>query len=380
MKILYVLDSGQPGGMEYHTLDLVKGMIKQGHNVFVWCKEGPFAELFKKTGAEVRTINIGFDIDPIYIFKLINFLTLYKIDVLHTHGLKATGNALLAGYLSRTKVRISHIHTPFTDWSLPKGKKRIYMKAYSMAVNSFSTKEIALTNVIRAKKLKEGISIDKIAVIPNGFDESKFKLEKHNKKEERAAMSNKYGFPRDAFIFGNTSRLSENKGVDILLRSFKELLNYEALNKRPIHLLLAGKGENLENLKKLCSDLELTSAVTFTGTFPEEDHVKLYNSIDAYIFPTHGEGFGLVMIEAMALKIPVICSNLPVLQEVGGEYVYKYFDSTSKEDIAHKMLDIYENFEDALSLAGKSYLYVHENYSLEKFVKNYEELYKSLLS
>lgn len=380
MKILYVLDSGQPGGMEYHTLDLVKGMIASGHEVYVWCNEGPISEWFKKTGAEVKTTKIGFDIDPLYIFRLLNFLTMNRIDVLHTHGLKATGNALIAGYLARTKARISHIHTPFTDWTVPKSKKRIYVKAYSMAVNALSTKEIALTNVIMQKKLGEGISIDKLVVIPNGFDEKKFDLSKHNKKDERDEMSKKYDFPKDAFIFGNTSRLSINKGIDNLLKAYKIFLGSLDTKQNPVHLLLAGRGENLEELRKLSEELDLSQHVTFTDTFPEEDHVKLYNSIDAYVFPTHGEGFGLVMIEAMALKIPVVCSDLPVLKEVGGDFVYKYFDSDSVEDISKALSDIFSDIENAKQLAEKSYNYVINTYSLNKFVQNYEELYTSLLA
>jgi hypothetical protein len=53
MKILYTLNSGNPGGMEQHVLDLVKGMVKNGQEVHVWCKEGEISKWFASAGAHV---------------------------------------------------------------------------------------------------------------------------------------------------------------------------------------------------------------------------------------------------------------------------------------------------------------------------------------
>ena len=66
MKILYVLNSGNPGGMEQHVLDLVTGMVAAGHQVFVWCAEGDIVKWYQTAGAEVEVHSINFEIDPQY--------------------------------------------------------------------------------------------------------------------------------------------------------------------------------------------------------------------------------------------------------------------------------------------------------------------------
>ena len=51
MRILYTINSGKRGGAEKHILDLVEGMYNRGHEVYVWCPEGPMVEDFRKAGA-----------------------------------------------------------------------------------------------------------------------------------------------------------------------------------------------------------------------------------------------------------------------------------------------------------------------------------------
>ena len=177
MKIAYVLNSGNPGGTERHVLDLVKGMVKRGHRVFVWCKDGEIAKWYEEAGAEVYRSEITSDIDPKYILNLVNFLRSNKIDVLHAHDLKPATNALFASILSRTKVKITHIHTPMSEWQVPSTLKKIVtfiqIRCYSFLVNTFSDSEIALTNTRKIVKLAEGISDKKLTIIHNGLDETR---------------------------------------------------------------------------------------------------------------------------------------------------------------------------------------------------------------
>lgn len=378
MKILYTLDSGQPGGMEYHTLDLVNGMIQHGHKVIVLCNKGPLAEMFKKTGATVYTTSLIFDIDPLYFFKIINLIKQEKVDVLHAHELRAVINSIIAGKLAGVKVLVTHIHTPLSHWPLSSKKRGLYTAFYSKIINVAATCEVALTPTIKKVKLLEGIRSDKIVVIPNGFKAKKFDVSAYDKEANKKEMSQKYGFPLNRFIFGNTSRLSANKGTDQILSAYKMLLDNKQLDSKQTHLLLAGKGEMLGQAKKLCKSLGLDEFVTFTGTFPDEDHVKLYNSIDGFVFATESEGFGLVLVEAMALNIPIICSDIEVLRDVGARYVFEYFSNNPKS-IAASMLKLYKDYDNALKLSDNARNFVLKTYSMEKFITNYEELYKNLL-
>ena len=382
MRILYTLNSGQPGGMEYHTLDLAKGMVQKGHDVYVWCIDGPIADMFEEAGAKVTRIEVlvkfGVDIDPIYIYKLVKFLKSNKIEVLHTHELRAVGNSLLAGFVAGIKVKISHIHTPFSQWPIPCWRKSLYTFCYKIAVTLFSTKEIALTDAGKQVKISEGMPENKLVVLPNSFQDQKFDPANKDKKKDREEMAKKYGFPADKFIFGNTSRLSENKGTEVIINAFKFFDDDENFRNRA-HLLIAGHGNQEEKLKVLVTQLGLDRKVTFTGKFEDADHTKLYNSLDALVFHSYGEGFGLVIIEAMALKIPVICADLDVLQEVGQGYVFDYFVTGNAGDMTRSMRKVYSEYKSALNLVVGARDFVVANYSEKSFVQNYEDLYLSLL-
>jgi len=153
MNILYVSNSGIFGGMEWHVHDLIKGMKEHGHTVYVWCPEGPIVDYYSSVGAEITNREIKFDIDLPYIKELTEFIKEKNIDVVHGHELKASSNALIAAKKADTKVKISHTHTPISEWRIPNFKKFLNTKFYSFLVNRFADVEIALTESRRDVKM-----------------------------------------------------------------------------------------------------------------------------------------------------------------------------------------------------------------------------------
>jgi len=367
MNILYAINSSQPGGAEQHVLDLVNGMVTNGHQVFVWCPEGIMAVRYEIAGADVVRIKIGPDIDFTYITALTKFLKEKKIDILHAHELKAVGNALIAGFLARTKVRISHTHTPISEWQIPAWKKFVNIKFfYSPIVNLLTTKEIALTESRMEVKLREGIKRNKLEIIPNGVDLQRF-VPVHKEKS-----------PGEPYIFGYLGRLTVEKGVPVLLEAFSKLMQRAKIEPWEIKLVIAGGGVLEEDLKKKTRELLLEDNIGFLGTFAEEDKVSIYNSFDAFIFPSLAEGFGIVLIEAMAMELPAIASDLPPLEEIGGSTVI-FFEAGNSEDLAEKMYNLYLKKDKIRNLAVEERRRVEELFSMEKFIISYQNLYERLM-
>ena len=152
MKILYVLNSSKFGGMEVHVLDLVKGMVKKGHEVFVWCPKGEMSDLYQNNGAVVTNEFISKDFDFKYIAKLKKYVEDNNIDIVHAHELKAVVNSLLACRNTKVKAVVTHTHTPISEWQINSIKKFLNVKLYSYVVNKLSSAEIALTE--SKKKVK----------------------------------------------------------------------------------------------------------------------------------------------------------------------------------------------------------------------------------
>ncbi|OGC47171.1 hypothetical protein A2886_00810 [candidate division WWE3 bacterium RIFCSPHIGHO2_01_FULL_42_13] len=378
MRILYAINSGERGGAEEHTLNLVEGMCGRGHEVYVWCPEGPMVEEFRKAGAFVVTIKIGLDIDPSYILALTKFLREKKIEILHAHELKAVTNAMLAGFLAGTKVRVSHTHTPISEWQVSSIKKLIN-KPYSVLVNLFATREIALTLSRKRVKIAEGIRESKLEVIPNAIKVKTFTISDEQKESFRAEILQRYDIPQNAYVLGNLGRLSAEKGLPVLIDGFAKFLEYPGIEKDLTYLIIEGKGELHEKLKTQIEEKGLTANVVIPGVrYSDEDKIKLLSTFDVFVFPSLAEGFGIVPIEAMAMGVPVICSDLEVLQEVGGSVVM-IFETGNAENLAEKVFNLYSKRDRLDNIKEEGRKRVEQLYMMETFVNNYENLYFELL-
>lgn len=378
MKILYTLNSSKFGGMEVHVLDLVKGMVKKGNEVFVWCPEGEMSDLYKESGAKVTNEIIKRDIDGDYIKKLTSFVNENKIEIVHAHELKAVINSLLACNKTDAKL-VTHTHTPISEWQINPLKRFLNTKLNSFMVNKYSDVEIALTDSKKRVKIKEGLKEDKLFVIPNGLDTTKFILSSIQRYEYEKEIKARYGIPETAFIFGDLGRISEEKGHEILVRAFAKFLETHIFRKESFYLMIVGGGVLEEKVGNLVKELGIEKNVVITGRFEDVDKVKYLSTFDVFVFPTLAEGFGIVLIESLFMGIPTIASDLEVLKEVGGEFV-DFFKVGDCDDLADKMEDEYNKTggDNKFIIEGAKE-FVEKNYSMESFFENYENLYKKLI-
>lgn len=375
MNILYVLNSGQPGGMEYHVLDLVKGFVGTQNNVYVWCPKGQIADLYAASGATVVDRKITYEIDPGYILGLSTFIKKNKINLIHAHELKAVVNALIAGKLNNIPV-ITHTHTPISTWKVSRFKKYVDIFVYDFFVNKYSSAEIALTASRKSIKIGEGIKSKKLFVIPNAIDTSKFDVTADQRTLYREEILSRFDIPKDAVVIGDVSRLTSEKGHEVLVNAFKIFLE-SITEPEKYFMLLAGGGQLQESIQHRINELGLSNKIKISGVFIPDDQKKLYSAFDYFVFPSLSEGFGYVLIEAMYFGLPVLCSDLEVLQEVGGVTV-KYFHTADSNDLALKIQELVRvPYDSKMLLEAKSR--VLEMYTQKAFVNAYKNLYERFM-
>ncbi len=181
-------------------------------------------------------------------------------------------------------------------------------------------------------------------------------------------------------MWGCLGRLTEEKGQSILIEGFRiflESLPDEESIKQ--HLFLVGGGSLQDALKKQVSDSSLNDKVTITGKVPRQDVIKHYASFDYFVQPSLAEGFGIVLLEAMTVGVPVIASDLEVFKEVAKDTV-TYFKKGDAQDLGKVMLEVTREksiVDEKKQIAQQR---VVDLYSFEKFADCYNSYYLDLMS
>lgn len=134
-----------------------------------------------------------------------------------------------------------------------------------------------------------------------GIDLSKFDISKKN--EYRAAIRKKYNIPDDAFVFIFIGRINRDKGINELLEAYKNM-------DRSTYLFVVGSSEVDASVNMELYNWSLDEkGIIYTGS---TNVVEQYlASSDCYVLPSYREGFGLSVIEAQAMGIPVIVTDIP---------------------------------------------------------------------
>lgn len=433
MKICYVLNSGDPGGVEQHVLDLTRGMVERGHEVYVVSPWGKMINKYFDAGARIRVDRPRLDIDPFYIFRLARFINKIQPNILHVHMLKTVVNGLIAVKVFRLlgfarnqspnsskpglpkhnpglspsgfPVVIVHIHTPLPEWQIPWWKKKLDIFVNRIVTNWAADMVVALTESRRRVKIEgEGIDPEKIRIISNGVDLEKVKSERLNVKKD---YRQRLGFSEDTVLVGTLSRLTVEKGIDYLIEAVSQLSAY-SVPHTAYQILVGGSGKLKEDLEEKAASLKVEGRpipqppgigqakprrfslgrrssspvreprIQFLGFIPEEEKWAYLNALDIFVFPSLAEGFGISLIEAMACGCACLASNLEVLEEVGGDAV-EFFETKNPEDLARKLADLIRDKEKRKQLAVRAQERVEQEYSLENFWDRYENLYCTLL-
>jgi glycosyltransferase involved in cell wall biosynthesis len=167
--------------------------------------------------------------------------------------------------------------------------------------------------------------------------------------------------------------LEPRKNLDTLLKAFARIAK-----SHPHRLLLVGAmGWNMGNLPNLIEQLGLTQRVALPGYLPSrQDLAAAYSAADLFVLPSHYEGFGLTLAEAMACGCPAIASHASSLPEVGGDAV-RYFPPQDDAELARIMEELLANPERRLAMAKPERVQAG-NFSWDDTARRILAVYRSL--
>ena len=189
----------------------------------------------------------------------------------------------------------------------------IEKRCFKKAVKIIAISKMVKNNIIS----KYNVDPEKICVIYNGIE-----LKKINYEYSLNSLSKEFSIRKGAPIILFVGSGFKRKGVEEFLKIFAELSCKNAIG------IIVGKDKNMKYFKTLAINLGIDSRAIFTG--PRSDVDNFFNISDIFLFPTHYEPFGNVILEAMNFKNAVFTTN----QCGGGELLGKEFIMQNSEDFS----------------------------------------------
>ncbi len=385
MKIVLATESYYPNvdGGAVMERNLSHELARRGHNVTILAPARRFEDYDDKDGDTT-----------IARFKAVTFPTLreYKATVFPYKSIKKR--------LYELKPDIIHIHNPYmigraalkvarelgvpvlgTNHLMPENffmhvakfsflYKFLKDFGWQLIVNFYNKCDFVTSPTQTAVNflLEHGLKV-KNKPLSNGINLSVFKTD--NPPE---IIIKKYNIP-DKKIILYTGRISGEKSLPVLVNAFK-YIRYKGYD---YHLVFAGAGRELPNIKKLVNKLGLTNFVTYIGFLEKNEFPSVYTMADVFAIPSTAELQSIVVMEAMASGLPVVAANSGALPELVGEndngFLFEPGNVTEMGDKLIKLLEdkeLYEKF-------SKRSLEKIKKHDFMNIVTEVENLYKNLI-
>jgi glycosyltransferase involved in cell wall biosynthesis len=247
------------------------------------------------------------------LVKTIRLIRAERIEVIHTHTVRSNLIGRLAA-LFTARPCVTHLHSPirrdFANFN--RGRRNEIIDSLTRPI---AKRYIAVSLSLRREMIEHGFPSQKIVTIHNALDPNSFRS--LLVKADDGGIRQEYGIPPGSFVLVLVALLRPRKGVEVIIRAMKSILTYSP----DTYLLIVGNDDISEDpeygkrLRTLTANLGLESNVIFTGF--RSDVLAILSKCDLMILPSlFGEGLPMVILEAMAMGVPVIASKVEGIPEV----------------------------------------------------------------
>ena len=351
------------GGQEIRIFNESLGMRERGHRVVIIAQ--PVSDLRKKASEHgFETIPISFEKRdlPATLRRLLSLFKEIGPDVINTHSSKDSWVAGIAARFSSRRpvlVRTRHLSTPV-------GKNFLSSIVYkSLPHKIVTTGEAIREQLIERNNVPPGQAVS----IPTGVD-----LERFDPEKEFRDIRQELSLPTSTPLIGMVSVLRSWKGHDYVIEAAERIKN-----KIPeARFLIVGDGPRKEALQDMVKEKGLSDIVLMPGH--REDVPDIIASLDILVHPSYAnEGIPQTLLQGLAMKTPIISSDLkPLLEVIKDGETGLTVPVKNSEALADKieMLLKDNDLKETLVNNGRKYVM---NFSREKMLDMTEELYKDLI-
>lgn len=369
IKVLHVITTINRGGAENHLIALAREQRFKGCDVsVVYLKgNGYWSEAYRELGIDIISLNLSSYAEIYSLLRLRRIIHDIKPDIVHAHMPPAELFVRLAmvGIGSSFAFLITkHNDEPFyggPGWRLLArwvALRASYVIAISNAVNLY------VQNTL-------GLKHDRIVTIHYGIDPSLFC---NVSFEQVSGLRRVWSDNNDTLLIGTVARLVPQKALHILIQGYSE---YRNSAKRPSRLVIIGTGLLKEDLKALADNLGIGGEIVWVDF--RDDIQVVMRALDLFALTSIYEGFGLVLIEAMAASRPVIASGVSAIPEVVLDKETGILVPPLDISMLAKAILFFESDERRDKYGAAGYERVVSNFSLDQMIMQTMGVYKLCL-
>lgn len=352
MNILHISRTMGQGGAEKIVYQLCKDDCAD-LNIVASCG-GEYVDLLSKIGVKNIDIEDFQNKNPFNIFKTLlklnKIISEYKINIIHSHHRMAAFYARLLQIMNKDVIHIYTAHNVFY------GKKNLLRFALknSQIVACGSTVKDNLTDYYK-------IDENKIKIIYNA-------VEKPSNYEKKVVPE----IDQNNINIGLIGRISEQKGVDLFIKSIQKITK-----KFPkVKCFIIGDGEDRASMEDLVNRLNLEEHIKFLGF--RRDVFNLIDQIDFIVMPSRWEGFPLTPIEVFSMHKTIIVSDIKNnLEIVTNNYNGLTFETEKISELTKKIEEMI--LINRKKLEDNAFETYNKRFSYNQFINNYNVIYKELL-
>ncbi len=262
-------------------------------------------EWARKIGISYTELRERHSFDPAIWPALKALVRERRIDIVHSHDYKTN---LLAWMLGRGghAIPLSTVH----GWTGHSRRERFVYYPLDKRVLARFPRLIAVSSDIRNELVRHGAPADRTSVVLNGIDHLKFVRD----DSRRAAVRAQYGVGGDDIVIGTVGRLEPQKRFDLLLEAFARLRTPN------LRLLIVGEGSSRPMLERRIAELGLSDCCTLTGHCT--DVAGVHHAFDLFVQSSDYEGTPNAILEAMALRTPLVTTDAGGTAELVADRVH----------------------------------------------------------
>lgn len=352
--VVQVVGNSVVGGAERHVLDLVVALRARGHRVSVVCpRPGPLTAALAGLDVPVTCLEFVHPLpDDEYAFdeaatrELAGVLRTAGADVVHSHLYPAHLHASTAAALAGVPAVLTTAHTLVVRTG--DGRLARTTSAHTVACSH------AAADLLRAG----AVPTSRVSVVPNGVGAEHLRPPGGGAREGVVAVS----------------RLSPEKGLDLLVRAVAELVPEHP----DLHVAVAGGGPEQQALEELCRELGVSGHVQLLGT--RDDVARLLRRATVFVSPSREEAGPLAVLEAMAAGTAVVATRVGGTPEVVADGITGILVEPDAGALAEGLRRVLADpgLRARLGRAGRALVVRH--YTVERQVDAVERLYEQLLS